>query len=185
MTTTGDLDAMADRDVATGAYGPDAYREYLGAHHPLARRTFRPLSLIWVELDGFDGLDAAFSTSDIVQIEKRIAALLADKLRAQDVVARLRPGRFALILPETDGFGVKVVVERVRLKVATATLGLGQSRPLVLTASFGVVTLNPTDFPTRQSLENAAGTALRVSQEKGGNRATVYSERLSTVSAAG
>ena len=108
------IDANAGVDELTGLMGPGAFTRLVVAEDIRIQRYHRPATVVILELGGLDrlidrlGADAA----------DRVVPALADTMRrlARDVdhVARLAPGRFGVLLPETDEVAAINYVERVR-----------------------------------------------------------------------
>ena len=108
------IDPNAGVDTLTGLMGPGAFTRLVVAEDIRIQRYHRPATIVIFELGGLDrlvdrlGADAA----------DRVVPALADTMRrlARDVdhVARLAPGRFGVLLPETDEVAAINYVERVR-----------------------------------------------------------------------
>ncbi|HUP54783.1 MAG TPA: diguanylate cyclase [Methylomirabilota bacterium] len=111
---TPEIDASAGVDALTGLMGPGAFTRVVVAEDGRIQRYHRSATVVIFELGGLDrlvdrlGADAA----------DRVVPALADTMRrlARDVdhVARLAPGRFGVLLPETDEVAAINYVERVR-----------------------------------------------------------------------
>ncbi len=109
-----EIDPTAGVDELTGLMGPSAFTRLVVAEDGRIQRYHRPATVVIFELGGLDrlidrlGADAA----------DRVVPALADTMRrlARDVdhVARLAPGRFGVLLPETDEVAAINYVERVR-----------------------------------------------------------------------
>ncbi len=109
-----EIDANPGVDQLTGLMGPGAFTRLVVAEDVRIQRYHRPATVVVFELGGLDrlidrlGADAA----------DRVVPALADTMRrlARDVdhVARLAPGRFGVLLPETDEIAAINYVERVR-----------------------------------------------------------------------
>ncbi len=109
-----EIDANPGVDELTGLMGPGAFTRLVVAEDVRIQRYHRPATVVIFELGGLDrlidrlGADAA----------DRVVPALADTMRrlARDVdhVARLAPGRFGVLLPETDEVAAINYVERVR-----------------------------------------------------------------------
>jgi diguanylate cyclase (GGDEF)-like protein len=101
-------------DALTGLLDASAFTRLVIAEDVRIHRYHRPATVVIFELEGLDrlidrlGQDAA----------DRIVPALADTVRrlARDVdhVARLAPGRFGVLMPETDEVAAINYVERVR-----------------------------------------------------------------------
>ena len=101
-------------DAPPGVLDGPAWSRILGDEAARIKRYHRPGTVVMIQLDGLDrfvdrlGHDAA----------DRIVSVVADTIlrlaRDADHVARLGPGRFAVLLPETDEVAAINYVERVR-----------------------------------------------------------------------
>jgi PleD family two-component response regulator len=91
------------RDGATGVYSATYFRHRL--QHEVARshRYQRPLTLLAVRCPAAMNDDGA----------NRLARVLGDACRNVDLVARLEPDLFAVLLPETEADRCTPVVERI------------------------------------------------------------------------
>jgi diguanylate cyclase (GGDEF)-like protein len=74
----------------------------------------RPTTVVVLELDGLDRLIERLGTDAADRIEPDVADTLAKLARRADYVARLGPGRFAVLMPETDEIVAINYVERIR-----------------------------------------------------------------------
>jgi len=107
------LVAIARTDGLTGAMTEPAFQESLSDEAARARRYDRWLSLVMIDLQGWDDYaeQAGRIYSDLRL--RRIAKLIQEKLRTSDILARIGEARFAILLPETDTKQVSGYVERV------------------------------------------------------------------------
>jgi diguanylate cyclase (GGDEF)-like protein len=101
-------------DVLTGLPGPGAFTRLIAAEDLRVQRYHRAATVVIFELGGLDRLIDRLGT----EAADRVVPALADTMRrlARDVddVARLAPGRFGVLLPETDEVAAINYVERVR-----------------------------------------------------------------------
>ena len=102
------------KDPLTGLLGAAAFARSIAAEDLRVHRYHRPATVVIFELGGLDRLIARLG----VDAADRVVPALADTMRrlARDVdlVARLAPGRFGILLPETDEVAAINYVERVR-----------------------------------------------------------------------
>jgi diguanylate cyclase (GGDEF)-like protein len=101
----------------------DAHRTLLDAaafeaivHQEDAReeRYRRPTTVVMMELDGLERLVERLGEAAAARVEPDVADTIAKLARRADYVARLAPGRFAVLLPETDEIVAINYVERIR-----------------------------------------------------------------------
>jgi diguanylate cyclase (GGDEF)-like protein len=104
---------------------------------------------------------------------KEIAGLLAQELRAADVLARYGGEEFILLLPNATLAQGLAIAERVRERVAQHGFGL-RGAPLRVTVSVGVAALDSapaeSNGPVDEQLVQAADAALYRAKELGRNR---------------
>jgi diguanylate cyclase (GGDEF)-like protein len=74
----------------------------------------RPITVVLVELDGFERLVSRLGSEAADRLIPAIAETLARNGRATDHVARLGPSRFGILMPETDEIQAINFAERVR-----------------------------------------------------------------------
>ena len=133
-----------------------------------ATRNGRPLSLLFLDLDGFKRINDAhghlFGSRALVEA----GGVIRGSARETDVVARFGGDEFALVLPETGGEGAFAVGERVRERVAAHRFLAGDGLDIHLTVSVGVATL-PDVAASSEALMQAADTAMYRVKESGKN----------------
>ena len=74
----------------------------------------RPVTVVLVELDGFERLASRLGSDVADRLVPAIAETLVRRSRATDHVARLGPVRFGVLMPETDEIEAINYTERVR-----------------------------------------------------------------------
>src|SRR5205807_1275497 len=77
-------------------------------------RSGRPLSLLFIDLDGFKGVNDTHGHLCGSRALVEAAAVIRSSARETDVVARFGGDEFALVLPDTGGEGAYAVGERIR-----------------------------------------------------------------------
>jgi diguanylate cyclase (GGDEF)-like protein len=74
----------------------------------------RPATVVFIELEGLERLTGVLGPGAADRILPALANVLARQARGSDHVARLGPGRFGVLLPETGEVAAVNYVERVR-----------------------------------------------------------------------
>jgi diguanylate cyclase (GGDEF)-like protein len=94
-------------------------------------------------------------------------------LRGTDAMARYGGDEFLVLLPETHAEGARLVAERLRAAVESATLDLG-GKPFATSVSVGVATY-PEDAREVRLLIERADRAMYESKRRGRNAVTAAS----------
>jgi len=88
-----------------------------------AKRTHRPFSLLFLDLDNFKAVNDKFGHSAGDALLVRVGVVLRAKVRDIDVPARMGGDEFAVLLPETDGNGAQhagqMLLQKLRIEFAS------------------------------------------------------------------
>lgn len=139
-----------------------------------SRRTNNPLCLFITDIDHFKDFNDTYGhqTGDLVL--KKVADIVAQSVRTNDVPARYGGEEFAIILPNTQMQEALEVAERVRYSVADHTLE-HEGDTLRVTISVGVSIFDPQNDKTNNELIEKADKALYQSKKLGRNRVELFS----------
>ncbi len=161
-------EALSVTDDLTQLYNSRYLSQVLRRETKRASRSGRPLSLLFVDLDGFKGINDThghlFGSRALVEA----ASVIRTSARETDVVARFGGDEFALILPDTGSEGAAAVGDRVRDRVAEYRFLQGDGLDITLTVSVGVATL-PDVAASAEGLIQAADEAMYWVKEHGKN----------------
>jgi diguanylate cyclase (GGDEF)-like protein len=167
-------------DPQTGLDSPLFWSRSIHDEEARTARYGRPATVVLAELDGLDRLVERFGQPAADRLIRAVAATLRHDARLTDRVARLGPGQFGALLPETDEVQAINYVERVRtatdlwleagavavrLAIGWANVGADQSLDVALrlaeqrlNADRRVMRQPPTPRPTRpMTAERPAG----------------------------
>jgi diguanylate cyclase (GGDEF)-like protein len=133
-----------------------------------ASRNGRPLSLLFIDLDGFKGVNDTYGHLFGSRALVEAAGVIRGSARETDVVARFGGDEFALVLPDTGGEGAFAVGERIRDRIAEYKFLAGDGLDVHLTASIGVATL-PDVAASAEELVQAADKAMYQVKDSGKN----------------
>ena len=86
-----------------------------------------------------------------------------------DIACRYGGEELAVILPQSDSQGAKVLAERLRIKIEKYEYPVVTVKPLHITVSIGIATY-PTDATKKDYLIKAADDALYKAKSLGRNR---------------
>lgn len=156
----------AQVDSLTGIHNRAAMTSTLKREVDLAHRNRTPLSLIVADIDHFKNINDQYGHSVGDEILKGFSQLIADNLRASDIVFRYGGEEFVVLLTGTNSEDATLIAERIREAVENHIFS-SEVRQLSLTASFGAASLNANDTP--DSLFKHADEALYQAKEGGRN----------------
>jgi diguanylate cyclase (GGDEF)-like protein len=124
-----------------------------------ASRHGRPLSLLFLDLDGFKQVNDTYGHLAGSKALVEAAAVIRGCARETDVVARFGGDEFSLILPDTGREGAIAVARRICDRLSAARFLTSDGLSVHLTASVGVATL-PEVTSSAEELLRAADTAM-------------------------
>jgi len=161
-------EALSVTDDLTHLYNSRYLNQVLRRETKRASRSGRPLSLLFIDLDGFKAVNDThghlFGSRALVEA----AAVIRQSARETDVVSRFGGDEFALVLPDTGGEGAFAVGERIRERIAAHKFLAGDGLNIHLTGSVGVATL-PDVAASSEELVQAADKAMYAVKESGKN----------------
>lgn len=160
-----DLDRLSRTDPLTGLSNRRDLEERLAAAVSAARRHRQPVSVLFVDVDGFKRINdrLGYDTGD--EVLRAVGERMAAILRAEDVVGRWGGEEFLAVLGTTDLDGAVAVAERARLAIAGRPITVADA-DVEVTVSIGCAT-GPAD---PAELVRRAGGALRRAKRAGKNR---------------
>jgi diguanylate cyclase (GGDEF)-like protein len=161
-------EALSVTDDLTQLYNSRYLSQVLRRETKRASRSGRPLSLLFVDLDGFKSINDShghlFGSRALVEA----ASVIRASARETDVVARFGGDEFALVLPDTGSEGAEAVGDRVRERIAAHHFLRGDGLDIQLTVSVGVATL-PDVAASAEQLIQAADEAMYWVKDHGKN----------------
>jgi diguanylate cyclase (GGDEF)-like protein len=161
-------EALSVTDDLTQLYNSRYLGQVLRRETKRASRSGRPLSLLFLDLDGFKSVNDShghlFGSRALVEA----AAVIRGSARETDVVARFGGDEFALVLPDTGNDGALAVGERIRERIAEHAFLAGEGLNMYLTVSVGVATL-PDAAESADELLRAADSAMYQVKARGKN----------------
>jgi len=158
---------LARTDLLTGLPNSRAFAERAEFELLRARRYGRPLSLLYIDLDGFKTINDKFGHAAGDVVLQRTATALGESLRRTDLVARLGGDEFVVLLPETGTQSTAIVIGKVQEVLGRALEGIGSG----ITASIGAVTADVVPA-TVEILLDRGDKLTYASKAKGKNQVT-------------
>jgi len=109
---------------------------------------------------------------------RRIGAIMKNKFRTTDLLAKYGGDEFVIILPQTDKVGAYLAAERLREAVEKQAFPGAETQPQKkLTISIGLASY-PEHGLTDEEILNCADKALYFAKDMGRNRTNIYNENI-------
>ncbi len=152
-------EALSVTDDLTLLYNSRYLNQVLKRETKRAIRSNRPLSLLFLDLDGFKQVNDSHGHQAGSKTLVEAAVVIQSCARETDVVARFGGDEFSLILPDTGPEGALAVALRIQERLRAARFLESDGLSVRLTASIGVATL-PEAAESAEELLRAADIAM-------------------------
>jgi diguanylate cyclase (GGDEF)-like protein len=168
------MERMATTDGMTGLFNNRTFQAKADEMLAHSRRYGRKCSLILTDVDHFKSVNDTYGHLTGDQVLKGVARILKEQARDTDIVARYGGEEFAILMPETDAKGAKVIAERIReaIKAEVFQTELG---PLKVTLSLGIATA-PDHGVDKLVLVEQADQCLYYAKRHGRNQSVTVAE---------
>ncbi len=134
-------EALSVTDDLTGLSNSRYLNLVLRREEKRSVRSGRPLSVLFVDMDGFKSVNTQHGHMAGSRALVEVAAVIRNCARETDVVARFGGDEFAVILPDTGREGAVFVAERICDRIRAFRFLEPDGLAVRLTASTGVATL--------------------------------------------
>ncbi|HMW92972.1 MAG TPA: diguanylate cyclase [Candidatus Obscuribacter sp.] len=158
----------ASIDSLTGLYNLEFLVGFLQQQLLFSFRQRLPVAVVIVDIDAFSKVNQEhgfeFGDGALMTIANRLLNIT----RSSDLIARYGGDQFAVVLPNTDVAGARVLAEKVRSDVESLDFSNG-SKGHRITVSVGCASFNMEDLNPETILRDAK-LALRKAKDEGRNR---------------
>jgi diguanylate cyclase (GGDEF)-like protein len=168
-----EMKAIAVRDQLTGVLNRRGFSEQCDKIFSLATRRKLPVALILADIDKFKLINDEYGHEAGDEALQHFTRLLQVSRRREDVLARIGGEEFALILPGTTLESAETVADMLRERAEIAPMSY-KGKPIPMTASFGIASLQPVDRSMADVIVRA-DSALYRSKREGRNRVELES----------
>lgn len=172
QVTMKELSLASQIDGLTGLFNRSHWEERLSEEYSRIKRYGGKLSLVMFDLDKFKLVNDTHGHLAGDAILKVVSENVLNVIRESDIAGRYGGEEFAVILPNTDIEGAKVVVEKLR-KLSEETVVDFDGKKLKFTISGGVSETGST-LDNHEQLISQADEALYYSKAHGRNCFHVY-----------
>ncbi|HEY9772195.1 MAG TPA: diguanylate cyclase [Planktothrix sp.] len=164
----------ASIDPLTGLYNLEFLVGFLQQQLLFSFRQRLAVGMAIIDIDNFAGVNEEFGYEIGDVVISTIANRLLNVTRSSDLLARYGGDEFAVVLPNTDINGVKILGEKVRMEIEQLGFvkGPGRKGPRV-TVSVGCSNFNMEDLNPETILRDAK-IALQKAKEQGRNCVAIF-----------
>lgn len=159
-------------DTLTNIYNLRYFQERLALEFKRTKQTTKPLSVLMIDVDFFKKFNDNFGHATGDAVLKQVAEAIVNTLRETDTGARYGGEEFVVILPETDSLSAMVTAERIRKKIESIPLKVGDAN-LKITASIGAACY-PEFCKSLNDIVSCADSAMYQAKEAGRNNSKFY-----------
>ncbi|MGE0624010.1 MAG: HDOD domain-containing protein [Pseudomonadales bacterium] len=169
------LEQANHTDKLTGLKNRDFMEKHLAEWVSRARKLEFPLSLAFMDLDGFKAVNDTYSHSAGDEILRSTARLLSRQIRENDALSRFGGDEFVLLLGGESSENALVVCNRI-LNAFNTTRHEVDGNQVELHISIGLATFDGSREFTGQQLLQAADEALKYAKQHGKAQVVLYSD---------
>lgn len=146
-------------DDVTRLYNSRYMYDYLEQELRRSQRYGMELSIIFLDLDYFKGVNDTYGHLIGSRLLKEVAQIILNSLRNVDIAVRYGGDEFVMLLPSTSKESALKVAERVRNNIKTTVFLQEEGLKIRQTASFGVASF-PADANNKLDLIRLADKAM-------------------------
>lgn len=160
---------MANRDGLTGLFNRRYFNQVLQNEWLRLQRSGSPLSLILSDIDYFKKYNDHYGHVAGDECLQNVADAFKNSIqRVTDVAARYGGEEFAVILPDTNSNGTKVIAQSIKDAIKNKAIPHKASQVNdIVSMSFGTATVIPNDSLNCESFIEMADKALYQSKKNG------------------
>lgn len=166
---------LAVTDGLTGINNHRHFQERLKEEVEISKRYGRTVALSILDVDNFKSFNDIYGHPVGDLALKSIASIINEQIRSTDFPARYGGEEFAVIMPETDFNGAKILSERLRGKIAKTPFILPGGEKALITVSLGFASI-PENARDKTELIEIADKALYFAKEHGRNLSYGFEE---------
>jgi diguanylate cyclase (GGDEF)-like protein len=167
-----ELEQLSNTDTLTGIANRRSLNHALEKEIARAHRYQSTFSAIMLDVDHFKAINDNYGHCAGDHVLLRIAELIEDTIRANDLAGRWGGEEFLILCPETDQNGALQLAETIRKKIQSQDFGI----KLRITASLGVAEYR--DSFSQEELIKTVDTALYDAKKSGRNQVKFCSLNL-------
>jgi len=172
--TEAQLRYIADHDSLTGLLDRRCFRVELDQHVSFSARYGGQGAVMIIDIDGLKAVNDAHGHHAGDNLIRLIAAIMRERVRATDIVARLSGDEFAVLMPQTDTAGALQLGEDLRAQVAESAVPVADAESA--TISVGITTFGGEREIGAEAVLLAADQAMYRAKEGGRNQIALFQD---------
>jgi diguanylate cyclase (GGDEF)-like protein/PAS domain S-box-containing protein len=161
---------LATHDPLTGLLNRGAFDGELERSVAFARRFESAAALLLVDIDHFKYINDTYGHAVGDAALRRVADILAARLRETDLFARVGGDEFGVILAGTTADDASAVAEELLDAIRSDTSIQLEGNVVRLTASIGLTAIDPAEHVTTEDIVRQADIAMYEAKESGRDR---------------
>jgi len=172
--TEAELRYLADHDSLTGLLDRRRFRAELDTYVSFTGRYGGQGAVMIIDIDGLKAVNDSLGHHAGDNLIRHIAAIMRERVRATDIIARLSGDEFAVLMPQSDTAGALQLGEDLRAQVAeNAAAGLDMEQ---VTISVGVTMFGGERGTGAEAVLVAADQAMYRAKEEGRNQIALFED---------
>jgi diguanylate cyclase (GGDEF)-like protein len=156
-------------DTLTGLANPRFFKEHGRGLLAFAARQGTDVAVLRISIDKFDLLAQKKGDQVANRVLLNVTKIIKACVRAEDSVARVGRGKFAILMPGASEAGAKVLAKRIHQLIRNAVYKLGEVR-FRMTASAALVCHSKDQNIPYEKILDVAEAHLSRAMQGGGNR---------------
>jgi diguanylate cyclase (GGDEF)-like protein len=172
--TEAELRYLADHDSLTGLLDRRRFRAELDTYVSFTARYGGQGAVMIIDIDGLKGINDALGHHAGDNLIRHVAAIMRERVRATDIVARLSGDEFAVLMPQAETAGALQLGEDLRAEVAEkAAAGIDVEQA---TISVGITMFGGERGIGAEAVLVAADQAMYRAKEDGRNQIALFQD---------
>jgi diguanylate cyclase (GGDEF)-like protein len=172
--TEAELRYIADHDSLTGLLDRRRFRAELDTFVSFSARYGGQGAVMIIDIDGLKTINDSLGHHAGDNLIRHVAAIMRERVRTTDIVARLSGDEFAVLMPQTDTAGALQLGEDLRAQVAEdAAAGLDAEQA---TISVGITMFGGERGIGAEAILVAADQAMYRAKEDGRNQIALFQD---------
>jgi diguanylate cyclase (GGDEF)-like protein len=172
--TESQLRYLADHDSLTGLLDRRRFRAELDQYVSFSARYGGQGAVMIIDIDGLKAVNDAHGHHAGDNLIRLIAAIMHERVRTTDIVARLSGDEFAVLMPQTDTTGALQLGEALRAQVAESAVPVPGAESA--TISVGITMFGGEREVSAEAVLLAADQAMYQAKSDGRNQIALFQD---------